>query len=334
MKEIFCKVFTLENLYVAYFKARRGKRYKTDVLKFSYFIEENLINIQNHLVWKTYQPKPFKEFYVYDPKQRLISAPTFEDRIVHHALCNVIEPLFERRFIYDSYACRKGKGTHAAVERVQTFLKRAFITFGRQQLYILKCDVSKYFPSIDHAILLQILARTIQDDDTLWLCETIIRASNESGKGLPVGALTSQLFANVYLDIFDHYIKDKLGVKYYVRYMDDFVIIHYDKKFLHDLRRKIEVFLDERLSLKLNPKTSVFPTKHYIDFCGYRIKHSHLKPRKRNIIRAKRRFNKYAKLYSYGKISLNKIRNSIFSFLGYIKRCDIRYAYFLSTTKL
>jgi retron-type reverse transcriptase len=331
MSEMFDKIIEFENLYNAYLKARKGNRYKKEVMLFFCNLEENLINIQNHLMWKSWQPKPFKEFYVYDPKKRLISAPTFEDRVVHHALCNVIEPLFEKRFIYDSYACRKGKGTHAAVDRAQMFLRRAFVAFGRKPLYVLKCDISKYFPNIDHKILINIISKTIKDENVLWLCNTIISANNNCGKGLPVGALTSQLFANVYLDIFDHFIKDKVGVKYYLRYMDDFLIIHRDKKFLHSLKSQIEHFLDAQLSLKLNPKTSIFPAKHYIDFCGYRIKYSHLKPRKRNVLKAKRRLKKYSELYSQNKASLSKIKSSISSFLGYLKKCNNIYASFLTT---
>ena len=320
---LWAHIIDFENIYKAYLQARRCKRYRTEVLKFSFDLESNLIEIQNKLAWKTWEPGKWREFYVYDPKRRLIQAPPFKDRIVHHTLVQVIEPLFERKFIYDSYACRVGKGTHAAMYRVFNFERRAKRNYGH--FYVLKGDISQYFPSINHQILKMIIGRTIRDKDTLWLIDKIIDFG-KNGRGVPIGALTSQLFANIYLDKLDHFIKDELGVKFYVRYMDDFVIIYADKYYLKQLLSKIEDFLWNHLALRLNPKTQIFPYTQGINFCGYRIWPTHILPRKQTIKRAKRRFKKFSQLYSEGKISLDKIKASLMSFLGYTKHCSAYYS--------
>jgi len=314
------QVIAWENLHGAYLEARRGKRYKPEVLCFTERLEENLTNIQNHLCWKSWRPGRWREFTVYEPKARFIQAPPFKDRVVHHALVRVIEPLFERKFIFDSYACRVGKGTHAAVLRTQQFMRKAKAKWG--QVYVLKGDISKYFPSIRHEHLLGILKRTIRDRDVLWLCETIIQNCGEKGRGIPVGALTSQLFANVYLDQLDHLIKDDLGIKHYIRYMDDWVVLAPDKKYLWETLYCVEDFISSRLGLVLNPKTQVFPASHGIDFCGYRIWPTHLLPRKRNVKKAKRRFKWMAKAYAQGRITLGYIGPRVASFLGYMKYCS------------
>lgn len=313
------QITSFDNLYQAYMEARRGKRYQPDVLDFEWNLEENLIQIQNELIWHTWTSGRWREFYVYDPKKRLICAPPFRDRVVHHALVRTIEPLFERKFIFDSYACRKGKGIHAAVQRLQYFLRRAQRNWGR--VYVLKGDVSKYFPSINHDRLLQILARTIRDRDVLWLCEQIVKQCGFTARGIPVGALTSQLFANVYLDRLDHYIKDNLGIKYYIRYMDDFIILGQSKQSLRNLLHEIETFLACELCLMLNPKTAISPASRGVDFCGYRTWATHILPRKRNVRRARKRFKWLAKAYAQGKVGLDYVRPRLMSFLGYMKHC-------------
>lgn len=313
------QVVAFENLFEAYKEARKGKRHRSDVLKFGYNIEENLINIQNHLIWKSWSPGKYRAFCVYDPKKRLILAPSFEDRVVHHAIVRVVEPFFEKKFIYDSYACRRGKGIHFAVLRLQSFLKRAKRIYPK--VYVLKADISSYFPSIDHNILINVLERTIRDKNVLWLFKKIIYESGYEHCGIPVGALTSQLFANIYLDQLDHYLKDDLGVKFYVRYMDDFVILGDSKQYLWELLDKIKTFLVS-LKLNLNPKTSIFPASKGVDFAGYRTWSTHILPRKRNVKRARKRFKKLALLYNQGEITLQKVKNSIMSFVGYMKHCN------------
>jgi RNA-directed DNA polymerase len=270
---------------------------------------------------KKWYPGAFKQFYVHDPKKRLISAPIFKDRIIHHALVNIIEPLFEKKFIIDSYACRKDKGVHKAVLRLKNFEIKSAKKYDN--VYAIKADIHHYFQNVDHDILLNIIKRTIRDKSVLWLCERIILGNKEFDfKGISVGSLTSQLFANIYLDQLDHFIKDKLGVKFYVRYMDDFIILGENKCKMRVLLGDIEKFLNNTLKLELNPKTSLFPAKRGVDFAGYRSWTTHILPRKRNVRRAKKRLKKLSKLYQKGSVNLADIKAVLMSFLGYMKHCD------------
>jgi retron-type reverse transcriptase len=269
-----------------------------------------------------YKPEPYRQFIVKEPKQRLISAPTFRDRVVHHALCQIIEPIFENRMVYETFACRCGKGTHAAVQHIQKCAKKAQRKWG--SYYVLKCDIKSFFPSVDPDILSEIIGRHISDKKTMNLIEVIIRSYEspyQDGKGIPIGALTSQLGANIVLTPFDHWIKEDNHVEFYVRYMDDFIILHNNKQYLWELLYKIENYLHDNLKLNLNPKTGIFPAKQGIDFCGYRIWPSHIKPRKSTIKRAKKRLRKMAKMYRTNPEILEHAEASIMSFLGYIRHC-------------
>lgn len=317
------RVVNFENLFEGYRAAVRNKRFRDSALNYRARLEENIINTLNLLLWKQWQPASYREFSVYEPKKRLISAPAFRDRVVHHALVRIVEPLFERKFIADSFACRTGKGTHAAKQRVESFAATANRKWGNY--YVLKGDIKAYFHSIDRRILIDIIERTISDKDVLWLMKQIV-ASDGDRQGIPIGALTSQLFANVYLDTLDHYIKDDLGVKMYARYMDDFLVVHSDKDYLRKLLVTIEAFVSERLHLSLNPKTTIYKsgssTCHSIDFCGYQIWPGYTKPRKRTVKSARKRFRKLSELYRQGSIGLDRVRSSIMSFLGYMKHCN------------
>jgi len=243
---LYERLCSLDNLFLAAHKAQRGKRYRQDVAEFHLRLEDELLDLREELQAQTYRPRPYHTFWIRDSKPRLISAAPYRDRVVHHALCNVTEPLFERTFIHDSYACRVGKGTHASADRLQQF--------SRQARYVLRCDIRKYFPSIDHEILKQLLRRKIRDPQMLWLWDTIIDGSNpqeevlqyfpgdhlftplERRKGLPIGNQTSQFLANVYLNPLDHFVKDTWGCPRYLRYVDDFAAFGNDKGELHDLR--------------------------------------------------------------------------------------------------
>ena len=265
-KNLYPQIYDFENLHTAYLKARKGKRYAADVLKFSIRLEENLIDLQNHLIWKTYQPSPYRYFTVYEPKERPIAALPFRDRVLHHALCNIIEPIFERSMIFDSYACRVGQGVLAGVNRTTQYLRRARTKWGR--VYCLKADITKFFPSIDHTALKKLIRRRIACPDPLDLMELIIDSSGTE-RGLPIGNLTSQLWANVYLNELDHFCKETLQVRKYLRYMDDFVLFHPDKQFLHTALQEIRGFLDDNLRLSLNAKTQIFPVgPRSVDFLG------------------------------------------------------------------
>ena len=253
---LYSAICNFDNIYTAYINVCKNKRYHPEKLKFENNLEENLLLIQRLLIYKLWQPDNLKEFWVYDPKMRLIAAPSFRDRIVHHSLVQVIEPLFENKFIYDSYACRKGKGTHAAVNRVLYYLRKTRNSYD--SFYVLKCDISKYFYNINHNKLISIIKRTIRCQDTLWLIDKIIKGNKYIDISIPIGALTSQLFANIYLNELDHYIKDVLSIKCYIRYMDDFIIIHNDKEYLWYIFNLINNFIEDNLLLKLNNKSCLF----------------------------------------------------------------------------
>jgi len=314
---------SFENLYLAYLGARDGKRYRSDVMRFSIEAEENLCNIQNHLLWKTWKPGQQHEFVVREPKLRLIQAPPFEDRIVHHALVRVVEPHFERRFIADSYACRKNKGTQRAVMRVQHFLRVAKRNWG-DGLYVVKADISQYFASIQHHVLMQEIERVISDPNVLWLWRRILSGyGHEAGLGLPVGALTSQIGANIVLNRLDHAVKDDMGVRCYARYMDDFIAVLPDKSSARRVLREMERVVN-RLGLSLNPKTAIHPWQRGIDFCGYRIWPTHILPRKRNIKRARADFRQMMRAYFDGEVSMTDARQRVMSFLAYAKHCQAR----------
>lgn len=260
-------------------KAKRNKRFRPNVARFNANLEKNLIELREELVSGVYMPGLYRERMIFVPKERKISAAPYRDRVAHHALINVIEPIWERSFIYDSYACRKGKGTHAALTRIEPWLMDC--------RYVLKCDIMKYFPCIDHEILKSLMRRKIKCGKTLELMDRIIDHSNlqdevyelfpgddlfstfERRKGLPIGNQTSQFFANVYLDLMDHYLKDVLGHRRYARYCDDFLIFGNDKKNLWDARADIARFL-ESLRLRLHEnKSTVMRCDDGVPFLGF-----------------------------------------------------------------
>lgn len=305
-----------DNLQAAWEAARKGKRYKIDVIKFAANWEENLIDLQNQLIWNTWRPLGFRSFPVYEPKHRLIEAPYFTDRIIHHALHRVVEPIFDKTFIHDSFACRKGKGIHQAVRRVQQQLRQAQKT--DRPLYVLQADIKGYFRHIQHYTLKQLIARKIKDKQVLRLWSHIIDAGGAYGVGQPIGALSSQLEANIYLDALDHYCKDDLGIQHYARYMDDWLIIGHDRSDLHRLKDHLEGWLKTELGLELS-KWSIYPATHGINWAGYRTWATHIKPRKRNIQRAKRRMKAQAR-----RGDVLALQASMASFEGYTKHCQSR----------
>ncbi len=329
---LYEQICSFENLLLAAKCAQKRKSSKEDVARFNFHLERELFNIQTELLNQTYQPGEYHEFYILDPKKRLISAAPYRDRVLHHALCNIIEPIFDKTFIYDSYACRQGKGTHKAVER--------FTSFCRKNEYVLKCDIKKYFPNIDHEILFDLIRRKIRDKQTLWLIKLIIDSSNEQEqvleyfedddlltflerrKGIPIGNLTSQFFANIYLNGFDHFVKEQLRCQYYIRYCDDFVMLSDDKSWLHEVKAKSAEYLAS-LRLKLHPKKcTVFPTGLGTDFLGYRIFPTHRLLRRENINRANRRFRQLQAEYGKGNIPLEKVSQSVRSWVAHASWAD------------
>jgi len=361
---LYPQICAFENLWKAACKAQRGKRFQHKVARFNFHRERELFRLQEELMTQTYRPGDYHEFTIYEPKKRMISAAPYRDRVVHHALCNIIEPIFERTFIFDSYACRVGKGTHRAVDR--------FTRFCRRNRYVLKADIQKYFPSIDHEILKTLIRRKIRDAQTLWLIDLIIDSSNpqepviayfpgddlltpaERRRGMPIGNLTSQFFANIYLNPFDHqyvsktlnrdwqipilpldlpiqrehlrstdhFIKEQLRCKCYIRYCDDFVVLSNDKAWLHQVKEQMEEYL---ISLRLKPhprKSQVFPVKDGTDFLGYRIFPTHRRVRRDSITRFRRRMRRLQEKYATGEVDLSHIKQSIQSWLGHVSHAD------------
>ena len=317
---LFDQIITFENLHKAALRSRKGKRHRQEVAGFFARLEENLIQLQNELIWDQYQVGNYRNFYVYEPKKRLVSALPFRDRVVQHAIVAIIEPLFDQRFIDDSFACRTGKGTHAGADRAQQFIR--IVQRNHGQLYVLKADIYHYFASIDHDIAKRLLARRIPCKKTLQLLSDIIDSS--PGKGIPLGNLTSQLLANIYLHELDWFAKHHLHIRYYIRYMDDFVITHHDKRQLQSWRLAIEAFLWRELRLETNNKTQVFPVGYRgraLDFLGYRIYATHRLLRKNSIKRIKANLKRYRRSFAEGQLSLAQIRLRLQSWLGHCRHC-------------
>jgi RNA-directed DNA polymerase len=328
-RNLYPKIHTFSNLLIAFHHARKGKRHQPEVAAFEYNLEGNLLALERELASRTYEPGPYRSFYIYEPKRRLVSAAPFRDRVVHHALCNVIEPIWERRFIHDSYACRLGRGTHRALARCLQFVRR--------YPYVLQCDVRRFFPSVDHAILLDILAWKIADPDVLELCTRILQSSEgilageyemvyfpgddlfaaARPRGLPIGNLTSQFWANVYLDQLDQFVKRTLRCLAYLRYMDDFLLFANDKATLHAWRAEVVNFLVS-LRLVLHPRKSVvFPVKNGVDFVGFRVFPTHVRLRRSSVRRFARRLRHLREAYSAGQMDFEQVNTSIRSWVAH-----------------
>ncbi|MDD6127593.1 MAG: reverse transcriptase/maturase family protein [Veillonellaceae bacterium] len=308
---LFEQIIRIENLYDAFHKAQRGRRKKPDVLAATYEREAFLHDLHARLAAGTWRPEPYHTFLCKtEVKSRIIRAPTFHDRVVHHAICNVLMPLFEQKFIFDSYAITPGKGTHRAVRRVQQYLCET-------NAYVLQCDVHHYYESIHHATLKRLLRRTIRDGRVLHLLDLLIDSytSDETGEGIPIGAMTSQLFANLYLNELDHFVKDELDCKHYVRYMDDFLLFG-EKTELQALLGRIQPFL-AKFHLELNDRTRLAPARHGVDFAGYRTFVTHIAMRKRNVKAARRRFRRYERLYAEWRADVPDVTRRVVSFRGY-----------------
>ena len=342
-----------ENLLLAYRKASKGKRGHANVAAFEFHLEDNLLQLQRELQEKSYQPGAYHSFYIHDPKKRLISAAPFRDRVVHHALCNLIEPIFETSFIFDSYANRIGKGTHKALDRATQFARRF--------RYVLTCDIRQFFPSIDHEILRNVIARAMQscpkqspvqrgdcfatarnDNDVMWLVEKILQSGigvlSEEYKmvyfrnddlfainrprGLPIGNLTSQFWANCYLNPFDHFVKRELHCKGYIRYVDDFLLFSNDKSELFEWRKMIiKRLMKFRLTLH-EDKAQARPVREGIPFLGFHVFQEHRRLKRRKGIAFQRKYQQMLCELTIGKISRNKITASVQGWVNYVRYAD------------
>ena len=310
-KNLYPKLCSLDNLESAFKKAREDKILLPYVIKFEENLEGELKKLHEELSFLSYKPNKLKRFIVMDPKTRTIHASAFRDRVVYHAIVNILEPIFDPTFIYDSHASRKNKGTHKAVERFDKF-KRKISKNGRLARnaynknhvtgYVLKADIKHYFDSVDHERLLEIIRRKIKDRNVIWLIKQILDnfESQINGKGMPLGNLTSQFFANVYLNELDQFVKNKLKAKYYIRYVDDFVILNNDKERLLEYKNKISKYL-KYLKLELHPsKSNILPLRNGVTFLGYRIFYHHKLLRKSNLRKFNRTFNEKLELCEWG----------------------------------
>lgn len=337
IKNMYNELCSYENLYKAYLNARKNKRFRNEVLEFTFNLEENLSQISDELRNHTYKVGKYREFYVYEPKKRLIMALPFKDRVVQWAIYQLLNPVFDKSYMEDSFGCRVGKGTHRAVKRLHYWIKK--VDNSDKKYYYLKLDISKYFYRVDHDILKVLLRKRIKDKQLLNLLYEIIdyndvafglalkgNLENEDdriyGKGMPIGNLTSQMFANLYLNELDQYCKRELGIKYMVRYMDDVVILHHDKKVLHEYKTLIEAFLNNKLNLHLNNKTAIRPISLGAEFVGYRVWPTHIKIRKSTSLKIKRRLKYVKKLYEADKIPFEKVNATVQSYMGMLKHCD------------
>ena len=269
-RHIFDELVSLENLFSAWDKFRRGKGQRPEVLEFEFNLEQNIFEIHRELKKGTYRHGHYTSFSINDPKSRKISKATVCDRLVHQAVFNVLNPIFEPAFIANSFSNRVGKGTHAGVEELARLLRQESKNF-RKPCFALKCDIKKFFDSVNHEILMKIISRRVKDPAALSLIREIVGSFEKTpGRGLPLGNLTSQIFANIYLNELDQFIKHQLKVKKYVRYTDDFLIVSADKKYLEQILPAIDCFLRARLNLTLHPqKIIIRKFRQGIDFLGY-----------------------------------------------------------------
>lgn len=305
INNLYQTIASIENLRLADVNASKHKSKKQDVINHFENREQNLFKLQNMFLDKTYQTSTYSTFPIYEPKERLIfRLPFFPDRIAHHAIMNIMQPIFISTFTADTYSCIPGKGIHPAA----TAIKKALRDVSGTE-YCLKIDIKKFYPNVDHAILKTLIRRKLKDNDLLWLKDGII----DSAPGLPIGNYLSQYFANFYLTYFDHWVKEKKGVKYYFRYADDMVFLSDSKEFLHQLLADIRQYLQTELNLEVKGNYQIFPVaKRGIDVLGYVFFHTHTRIRKS----IKQNFARM--------LVKNKNQKSMASYNGWLKHCDAK----------
>jgi hypothetical protein len=347
---------SLENLYRQYYRCRRNKRNTVNALRFEAEQEKHLIDLQEALAERRYHPGRSVCFFATRPKLREIFAADFRDRVVHHLLVDYLERIWEPIFIHDSYACRTGKGVHAGVQRLQTFIRQA-TSNGTRPAWYLQLDVRNYFMRIDKDILFRLLAAKLKDDTALWLTHTLVYHDcttdyvlrgnphlqhavpphktlfgTEANKGLPIGNLNSQFFANVYLNGLDQFVKHELKCRHYLRYCDDFILLANDPETLRGWQARIEAYLRDTLALELNPKQRLAPVSNGIDFLGYIVRRNYLLVRRRvvNNLRAKLRAYEArlvserngVRCYRFDALTLDALAATLSSYLGHFKLAD------------
>lgn len=337
-KNIFVQVVAFDNLMLAHYHASKGKKHRDEVLIFEQRKAEYCIILGNRLVKQTYKVGSYRIFWIRRPVLRMAMALHYPDRVVQWGIYQVVFPIFDKGFISDSYACRKGKGAHAALDQLQYWMRQAD---RGGPAYTLKLDVSKYFYRIDHEILLKILNRKIADPRMMWLFRVILHSDQTKfglpegmsadevppecrleDTGVPIGNLTSQMFANIYLDVLDQYVKHTLHIHWYIRYMDDIIIIGHDKQELAHIRDEIAAFLRRELNLALNHKTSIQPLKQGVEFVGVRVWPTHRRLRHTTIRGIKLRLSQVLAQYETNEITAESVERTIGSYRGVLTHCE------------
>ena len=308
---------------MAWKEFKKGKGNKSDVQRFEFNLEDNLFQLHRELKNKNYSHSNYTSFYIKDPKLRHIHKACVRDRILHHALFRILYPIFDKSFIFDSYSCRLNKGTHKAVLRLEIFCRKLSKNYNRN-IFVLKCDIKKFFDSVDQRILLNLIKEKVKDKNTVWLVEKIIKSFNKlKNKGLPLGNVTSQLFANIYLNELDQFIKHKLKAKYYLRYCDDFVILGRYKEDLKALISPISSFLKTELNLNLH-FDKIILRKHSqgVDFLGYILLPRHRVLRTKTKKRIFKKLEQKRKDLKNNLISKASFNQTIQSYFGVLKHCN------------
>jgi len=315
LDNIYNQVIAKENLYRAASLAQRCRRYRLTSADFNFRLEEEVAMLHRELTDRVYRHGAYRLFNVYEPKARLIAAAPFRDRVVHHAVHDIIEPRIDHVFIYDSYACRRMKGMHRAVDRAQAFL--------RANEFCLHGDIRKYFPSIDHGILKGLLRRRIADKGVLWLLDGIIDSALSLGGGLPIGNLTSQFFANLYLNELDYFVKQRLKMRYYIRYMDDFLVFSGVRPVLLRVKEVLREFLHVNLRLRLHEeKTQVYKTAKGIKFLGLRLYSNFRRLSTHNVRLFRKRLAYYKFLLENKLINAREVKDSVRCWVAHSSYAD------------
>lgn len=321
IKNCFNKNLTFEKLMHAHLRARKHKTYKNELIKFELNLENNIINLLNNIKNNEYRVGNYFQFKVYEPKERIINALPYRDRIVHQWYVEeFIKPYFVPKLINTTFACITDRGTHKAVNEVQKQLCICKHNYG--DFWILKCDIKKFFYNIDPYILFNILKKSIKDKKLLNFTHLLIFDNRTDKVGIPIGNYTSQFFANIYLNELDQYIKNNLHIKYYTRYMDDFVLILKTKNECKMVKEHIERFLNEKLHLQLNDKSRVYPYKMGVNFCGYRIFTTHRLLRTNSKKKIKNNVRKWNKKYKNGNLNIIYALQSLNSWIGHSSHCN------------
>lgn len=324
--DLFDEIISLKNLFTSWDIFKKGKECKLDIQDFALSQENNIFQLHAKLKNGHYRHANYISFFITDPKLRAINKAQVRDRVLHHAIVRAIEPLFERNFIYDSYSSRKEKGSHKAIKRLYQFAWKLSRN-DTKIVWVLKCDIRKFFDSVDHEILLNLLKREISDQRVIKLLSEIIDSydsalENQRAKGIPLGNLTSQLFSNVYLNPLDQFVKRNLKAKYYVRYADDFVILSCDKESLEKNVSKLKKFLREYLRLELHPsKLTLRKFSQGIDFLGYVVFPHHTILRTKTKKRMIRKISKKQRELANNPESEKSFEQTIQSYLGVLSHC-------------